>query len=70
MAYIEHFVINKQSKRLLRMNGNSYDYWQGEKAGTIDMEIEVFADSNHNEIAKKVYNNVKDLNLKYIKVHV
>ena len=58
----DHFVVTKKTKRILRMNGNSYDYWQGEKAGSIDMKIEVFG-YNHREEAKLIYNALKNAGL-------
>ena len=48
----DHFVINSKTKKLLRATSNSREYWEGDKKGTIDLEISVFASSNHQEKAK------------------
>jgi hypothetical protein len=51
--------------------GNSRDYWQGEKKGTIDMEIEVFG-YNHKEEARLIYDALKAAGLenRYFKITV
>ena len=68
----ESFVVSSSDKSLRKKNGNSYDYWRGEKKGTIDMEIEVFAVSNHREEAKKIHNVLKASGLEndYFKIRV
>jgi len=60
MPHTESFVVRKSDKTLQKKNGNSFDYWRGKKKGTIDMEIEVFAFSNHREEAKKMQNLLKE----------
>lgn len=55
----DHFVVNSKTKKILRANGNSRDYWEGSKQGTIDMEIEVFATGDHQAEAKKLYAALK-----------
>jgi len=72
MPHTESFVINKKSKKLLKKNGNSYDYWRGKKKDTIIGEIEVFAVSNHQEEAKKIHTLLKenDIENKYFKIRV
>lgn len=72
MPHTEHFVVRKSDKSLRKKNGNSYDYWRGEKKGTIDMEIEIFAVSNHKEEAKKIYDILKTSEMEndYFKIRV
>ena len=68
----DSFVVDKNSKRLLSMKGNSYDYWQGDKKGTIDMEIEVFAFNNHEKEAQIIYDALKKAGLtdRYFSVEI
>lgn len=67
----EHFVVNSNTKRIVPATTNSRDYWQGDKKGTIDMEIEVFG-YNHKEEAKLIYDALKAAGLenRYFKVTV
>lgn len=55
----DHFVVNSKTKKILRANGNSREYWEGSKQGTIDMEIEVFSAGDHQAEAKKLYAALK-----------
>ena len=51
----DSFVVNSKDKKLYPMRGNSHDYWQGDKAGTIDMEISVFGNENNKQNALEIY---------------
>lgn len=72
MATTENFIVSKTDKKIRRMHGNSYDYWRGEKRGTIDTEIEVFSNGNQQEVAKELYRALKVAGLenKYFSIKV
>jgi hypothetical protein len=67
----EYFVVDSDTKRIKPSTSNSREYWQGDKKGTIDMEIEVFG-YNHREEAKLIYDALKAAGLenKYFRVTV
>lgn len=54
MPHTEHFVIDSKTKSLKPIAENPRAYWQGDKKGTIDGEIEVFAYHNHKVEAQKI----------------
>jgi hypothetical protein len=56
----DHYVINSKDKKIYSSKGNSRSYWQGDKKGTIDMEIDVFSSGgNSKKHAKEIYNALK-----------
>jgi len=67
----DHFVVNSKDKKLYPMRGNSHEYWQGDKKGQIDMEIEVFG-YNNKQHALEIYNALKQAGLtdKYFKISI
>jgi hypothetical protein len=68
----ESFVVNKKTKVLWSMRGNSYDYWRGDKKDTIDTIIEVFSDQNHKEEAEILYKALREAGLgdKYFSIKI
>jgi len=68
----DSFVVNAKTKRIMPMRGNSYDYFRGDKKGTVDMIIEVFAHINHDQHAKEIYDALKSAGLenKYFSIKI
>jgi len=68
----DHFVVNSKTKRIMPARDNSHSYWQGDKKGTIDMEIEVFGSYNMKKDAKELYNALVAAGLenKYFKIKI
>jgi len=53
----QSFVVDKETKKIEPMDGNTIEYWSGsgDKKGTIDMEIKVHTNLNHKKDAERVY---------------
>ena len=68
----EHYVVNSKDKKLYSSKGNSRDYWQGDKKGTIDMQIDVFSSGDSKKHAKEIYDALKSAGLenKYYSISV
>lgn len=59
MPITESFIVDKKTKKIQDSFEPSREYWTGSKAGTIDLEIEVFASSHHKKVAKALYTALK-----------
>jgi len=68
----DHYVVNSKNKKLYPSRDNSRAYWQGDKKGTIDMEIEVFSSGNGKKYAQEIYDALKAAGLenKYFSISV
>jgi hypothetical protein len=68
----DSFIVNSKTKKIMPMHGNSYDYFRGDKKGTADMIIEVFAGWHHEQYAKEIYDALKAAGLenKYFSIKI
>lgn len=72
-AVTDHYVINSKDKKIYPSRGNSRSYWEGDKKGTIDMQIDVFSNSSDSKKhAKEIYDALKSAGLenKYFSISV